>query len=88
VRTLKVRSSNLLIIVTNSTNECIDAIGFYFYRRERPLAALSYCQKACDLFDERDDVDGVGQTLLHIAAVHSLLGKFQLSHQVCILGDY
>ena len=59
-----------------------DAMAYYFFRKGRAIAALAYSQKALEIFDQYENVEGVGTCLLHIACTHCQVGDFKESHRV------
>lgn len=58
-----------------------DGMGFYFYRRKQPEAAIVYCTRAQNAYNSLDFADGVGITFLHIAAIFCQQGDFKESHK-------
>jgi hypothetical protein len=65
-----------------------DAMSFYFFKRDRFIAALAYSNQAmevlekyCD-YDPEKTIEAIGICLLHIAATYSLMSKFKDAHKV------
>ena len=61
---------------------CKDAISYYFFKRQKSIAALGYSEQAMALYEESDNIDGIAVCLLHVAAVYSQIGDFKTAHLV------
>lgn len=64
-----------------------DAMAYFFFKRRKSLAALSYTTSALEAFEEADgtssdNIDGIAICLLHIAAIFNQLGRFKDAHMV------
>ena len=58
------------------------AMAYYYYRRNKVTTALSYTEKALEVYELMEMNDLIGSSLLHVAAVHSIQGNFKESHRV------
>lgn len=60
-----------------------DAMSYYFFKREKFIAALAYSSQALEVFEIRGtNLEGIATCLLHIASTYCQMGKFKDSHKV------
>ena len=64
---------------------CCDAMAYYFFKKGKALAALSYAKMALEAYELSQNIDGIATTLLHIAAGYGQLGEHKVAHKV---GNY
>eukprot|EP01036_Dinobryon_divergens_P031285 gene31285-40655_t len=58
-----------------------DAMAYFFFKKSKALAAMSYSSRALENYELCGNIDGIATCLLHIAAAQSLLGKHKLAHK-------
>ena len=58
-----------------------DAMAYFFFKKGKALAAMSYSTNAMEAYELCGNIDGIGTCLLHIAAAYSLLGKHKTAHK-------
>lgn len=60
---------------------CCDAISYYFFRKGKALASLSYAKMALEAYEVSQNIDGIATALLHIAAGYGQLGEHKTAHK-------
>ena len=61
-------------------------MAYYYYRRNKVSTALSYAEKALEVYEQFAMNDLIGSSLLHVAAVYSIQGNFKEAHRVRLIG--
>jgi hypothetical protein len=67
-----------------------DAMSYYFFKRERFIAAMAYSTQAMEVFekyceyDPKQTTEAIGMCLLHIASTYCQMSKFKDSHKVSL----
>jgi len=58
-----------------------EAVAYFFFRKGKALAAISYSSAALESYEVSGNIDGVAGCLLHLAAAKSLLGQHKAAHK-------
>lgn len=59
-----------------------DAMAYFFFKKQKSMAALAYSQQALEVFEMTNNVDHIAICLLHISAVYCQIGNFKESHKI------
>jgi len=58
-----------------------EAVAYFFFRKGKALAAMSYSSAALESYEASGNMDGVAGCLLHLAAAQSMLGHHKAAHK-------
>ena len=58
-----------------------DSIAFYFYKKGKSMSATSYTNLALEVHEHDGNVEAVGVSLLHLAAIQTQQGNFKGAHK-------
>jgi len=58
-----------------------DSIAFYFYKKGKSMSATSYTNLALEVHEHDENVEAVGVSLLHLAAIQTQQGNFKGAHK-------
>jgi hypothetical protein len=56
-------------------------MAYYFFKRQKSLAAMAFAQQALEAYEKSDNVEAIAACLLHVAAGYSQQGEHKEAHK-------